>query len=181
MSLTSKFSSYSKIGFIIFSQVVRYHSLVIDPKMLPKELVPIAWTSCTDPLPFFENQNADIFLDGPLSKVPNGKSSHISQSEAASSSKILMGIRHATRPHFGVQVYRKAAYISLSSFLVALLTCLIDSFILKALRLVMEDKSLKIFGISQKITGLDSEQLLPEGEALMVLVREEHISFECPD
>lgn len=106
----------------IFSQVVRYHSLVIVPETLPKELVPIAWTSCAKPLPFSENQNVDIFHDGPhlevqnmkcthlippedpLSEAKNGKPSHLGQFEAASSSKILMGIRHSAWPHFGVQV-----------------------------------------------------------------------------
>lgn len=37
-------------------KVVRYHSLVIDAETLPKELIPIAWTSSSDTLPFLGDQ-----------------------------------------------------------------------------------------------------------------------------
>ncbi|OWM70180.1 hypothetical protein CDL15_Pgr026030 [Punica granatum] len=96
-------------------KVVRYHSLVIDPETLPKELVPIAWTSCTNPLPFFENQSTDNSLNDPLSKVQNGKSSYLGQFEAAPNTKVLMGIRHSTRPHFGVQFHPESIATSYGS------------------------------------------------------------------
>ncbi|XP_021295417.1 aminodeoxychorismate synthase, chloroplastic isoform X2 [Herrania umbratica] len=65
-------------------KVVRYHSLVIDAKTLPKELIPIAWTSSDDTLSFLETQ---------------------SHSNGTKSGKVVMGIRHATWPHYGVQFH----------------------------------------------------------------------------
>ncbi|KAJ0544836.1 putative aminodeoxychorismate synthase [Helianthus annuus] len=48
-------------------KVVRYHSLIIDAKSLPKELIPLAWT--------------------------------------CEGMKVLMGIMHSTRPHYGLQFH----------------------------------------------------------------------------
>ncbi|KAI4346345.1 hypothetical protein L6164_007248 [Bauhinia variegata] len=65
-------------------KVVRYHSLVIDHESLPEELIPIAWTSAS-------------------AKVGNSKlSSHIEKSRQG---KVLMGIKHSARPHYGLQFH----------------------------------------------------------------------------
>ncbi|GJR20514.1 aminodeoxychorismate synthase, chloroplastic [Tanacetum coccineum] len=53
-------------------KVVRYHSLVIDPISLPKELIPLSWTCSTEICSLY--------------------------------STVLMGIMHATKPHYGSQV-----------------------------------------------------------------------------
>ncbi|KAK4487530.1 hypothetical protein RD792_005822 [Penstemon davidsonii] len=74
-------------------KAVRYHSLVIDPSSLPKELIPIAWTSSSNTTPFHGIQNSDI---------SNGLQWHSSRSL---SGKILMGIMHSSRPHYGLQFH----------------------------------------------------------------------------
>jgi len=96
-------------------QVVRYHSLVIDLESLPKELIPIAWTSSTSTLPFIgcddfgksnvhEAQKVEsIFVDPVLAIVENGSSNHFDYGSTRST-RVLMGIRHSSRPHYGVQV-----------------------------------------------------------------------------
>lgn len=88
-------------------QVVRYHSLVIDSESLPEVLIPIAWTSSTSTLPFigpkdYSMSNAhgtqtvqSIFVDSFSAKVGNG---------TTRSERVLMGIKHSTRPQYGVQV-----------------------------------------------------------------------------
>ena len=84
--------------------MVRYHSLVIDSESLPKELIPTAWTSPTSTLPFHEAQKVEsIFEDPVLVKVGNGSSNHFDYGNTRSK-KVLMGIRHSSRPHYGVQV-----------------------------------------------------------------------------
>ncbi|KAF1878680.1 hypothetical protein Lal_00047351 [Lupinus albus] len=96
-------------------KVVRYHSLVIDSETLPEELIPIAWTSPTSTLPFIGSVDSDkfsahetqtedsIFVDSFLSRVGNG-SSILSDCRKTKGSRILMGIKHSSRPHYGVQV-----------------------------------------------------------------------------
>uniref|UniRef100_A0A5B7BJG5 aminodeoxychorismate synthase n=1 Tax=Davidia involucrata TaxID=16924 RepID=A0A5B7BJG5_DAVIN len=98
-------------------KVVRYHSLVIDAESLPKELIPIAWTSTTDTLSFLGTQNSDVIPDGyenQLSqqisvsfskKFKNGNSFSLSDSEGVRRGKVLMGIMHSTRPHYGLQFH----------------------------------------------------------------------------
>lgn len=68
--------------------MVRYHSLVVDPKSLPKELVPIAWASSTDTLSFSGSRASDV---RPESEKRSGE--------------VLMGIKHSNRPHYGLQVF----------------------------------------------------------------------------
>ncbi|QCE07952.1 para-aminobenzoate synthetase [Vigna unguiculata] len=86
-------------------KVVRYHSLVIDSESLPKELIPTAWTSPTSTLPFHEAQKVEsIFEDPVLVKVGNGSSNHFDYGNTRSK-KVLMGIRHSSRPHYGVQFH----------------------------------------------------------------------------
>ncbi|XP_057482403.1 aminodeoxychorismate synthase, chloroplastic isoform X2 [Actinidia eriantha] len=98
-------------------KVVRYHSLVVDPESLPKELIPIAWTSSTTALSFLGTQKSDVTSDGygsPLCeqisvnsssrKSKNGSSWPSIDSEMQSE-KVLMGIMHSTRPHYGLQFH----------------------------------------------------------------------------
>lgn len=96
-------------------KVVRYHSLVIDAKSLPKELIPIAWTSSGDALSFFETQKSNIMSDAYESQIGH-KSSSESFSEIKNgncwpfvqfdeSRRVLMGIMHSSRPHYGLQFH----------------------------------------------------------------------------
>ncbi|KAK3023167.1 hypothetical protein RJ639_043476 [Escallonia herrerae] len=100
-------------------KVVRYHSLVIDAESLPKDLIPIAWTSSTDTLPFLGNQRSGVILDAYERQLNVKKSlSFLSEdsktgsfswpsndAEEIPSGKILMGIMHRTRPHYGLQFH----------------------------------------------------------------------------
>ncbi|XP_051134453.1 aminodeoxychorismate synthase, chloroplastic isoform X2 [Andrographis paniculata] len=73
-------------------KVVRYHSLVIDQYTLPTELIPIAWTSSENNT-FLGIKNSDSYLNGYESQV-------VPQSD-----KLLMGIMHSNRPHYGLQFH----------------------------------------------------------------------------
>lgn len=97
--------------------MVRYHSLVIDAETLPKELIPIAWASSTDTLPYLGNQNSDVTVDANKSRLNqqpsdrsvledfrNGNSWLSGDAEKMPSKEVLMGIRHCTWPHYGLQV-----------------------------------------------------------------------------
>ncbi|GAV69983.1 GATase domain-containing protein/Chorismate_bind domain-containing protein/Anth_synt_I_N domain-containing protein [Cephalotus follicularis] len=96
-------------------KVVRYHSLIIDADSLPKEIIPIAWTSSADPLSFFKAQNYDVIpnvhksqsgkqnsFDSFSTILPNRSSCSVDNMERR---KVLMGIMHSTRPHYGVQFH----------------------------------------------------------------------------
>ncbi|CAL0300627.1 unnamed protein product [Lupinus luteus] len=86
-------------------KVVRYHSLVLDPESLPEELIPIAWSSPTSTLPYIGSNDSDnIFVDSLLAKLGNG-SSNLSDSGKTKSSRMIMGIKHSSRPHYGVQFH----------------------------------------------------------------------------
>lgn len=94
--------------------MVRYHSLVIEPESLPNFLIPIAWTPTTKTTPFLGRSQSNSFTDacegvngkkiyvGHLSKR-DGKSS-FSYAEEIQAGQIIMGIKHSSRPHYGVQV-----------------------------------------------------------------------------
>lgn len=93
-------------------QVVRYHSLVIDPESLPKELIPISWTCSTDTQSLFEVSNGSSTLDA-LGMVSSDSRSKVQKSlhglplnghKKGQNGKVLMAIMHSTRPHYGVQV-----------------------------------------------------------------------------
>ncbi|KAJ7970434.1 Aminodeoxychorismate synthase, chloroplastic [Quillaja saponaria] len=99
-------------------KVVRYHSLVIDSESLPEELIPIAWTSSTGLLSFLEPKEPTIVSDGYESEtercilydsvsanVINGNSNLFSRSDEVRSGRVLMGIMHSTRPHYGLQFH----------------------------------------------------------------------------
>ncbi|XP_071717647.1 aminodeoxychorismate synthase, chloroplastic [Rutidosis leptorrhynchoides] len=71
-------------------KVVRYHSLVVDAKLLPKELIPIAWTcSSSDTVSSLRSVDRDSQLDRIVEDTK----------------EVLMGIMHSTRPHYGLQFH----------------------------------------------------------------------------
>ncbi|KAJ3698689.1 hypothetical protein LUZ61_002394 [Rhynchospora tenuis] len=78
-------------------KVVRYHSLVIQANSLPKELVPIAWTTSDCTLSYLEAEHP-CTISSPLS-ITNGSSGY----ELTES--VLMGVMHTSRPHYGVQFH----------------------------------------------------------------------------
>lgn len=96
-------------------KVVRYHSLVIDSESLPEVLIPIAWTS-NRTLPFIGSEVLDkynghelqtdqsIFLDSFLPEAGNGSSSLVDYGQTRNAG-VLMGVKHSTRPHYGVQFH----------------------------------------------------------------------------
>ncbi|XP_073006000.1 probable aminodeoxychorismate synthase, chloroplastic isoform X1 [Typha latifolia] len=97
-------------------KVVRYHSLVIHPDSLPKDLIPIAWTTSLHSLSFHGKEQADVLTDafwGSSKQFPkmahsesniNGIST-IDNIADLHSTNILMGVMHCTRPHYGVQFH----------------------------------------------------------------------------
>ncbi|CDP04366.1 unnamed protein product [Coffea canephora] len=99
-------------------KVVRYHSLVIDPQSLPMELIPIAWTSSPEAVPFLGIQGYDsvsdahdrqgdqqMFVDCIATKLNERKSWPSCHPQETKSEKVLMGIMHSTRPHYGLQFH----------------------------------------------------------------------------
>ncbi|KAL5069529.1 hypothetical protein RYX36_020416 [Vicia faba] len=96
-------------------KVVRYHSLVIDSESLPEVLIPIAWTS-TSTLPSIGSKVSDkynghevqsdqsSFFDSFLPEAGNGSSNLIDHGQTRNA-RVLMGVRHSTRPHYGVQFH----------------------------------------------------------------------------
>ena len=88
-------------------QVVRYHSLVIDEDTLPKQLVPIAWTCSSNTLSFLDTSCL-------IPDLGNGSSSFALPGGNLQSDKVLMGIKHVTRPHYGLQVLLICITIDLS-------------------------------------------------------------------
>jgi para-aminobenzoate synthetase len=97
-------------------QVVRYHSLIIDSEALPKELIPTAWTSSSTHS-FLESPNSGLNLDACKNQIRpstssdtfstgshNGASWSFSHPGRMQGGKVLMGIMHSTRPHYGLQV-----------------------------------------------------------------------------
>lgn len=89
--------------------MVRYHSLVIDAESLPNELIPIAWTTSTDLLSFHKTRKSDgtsdTSADSFLTNQGNGSSRPLGYSDRVQKGKVLMGIMHSTRPHYGLQVH----------------------------------------------------------------------------
>ncbi|CAL1374303.1 unnamed protein product [Linum trigynum] len=106
--------SGTKSGF----KVVRYHSLVIDAESLPKELIPIAWTTSSGTHSFLEshsssalphdldpqNKHDDVYDN--LSPAMQDMSSPSSNcTDELGSRQVIMGIRHSTWPHYGLQFH----------------------------------------------------------------------------
>ncbi|KAH0685070.1 hypothetical protein KY290_023390 [Solanum tuberosum] len=88
-------------------KVVRYHSLVIDPKSLPKELIPIAWTSTAETLPFYGVERSNSFLNASKENedIFNGMLELSDDSKDVQGGKVLMGVMHSSRPHYGLQFH----------------------------------------------------------------------------
>ncbi|MQL85184.1 hypothetical protein Taro_017702, partial [Colocasia esculenta] len=97
--------SGSKSGF----KVVRYHSLIVDEDTLPKELIPIAWTTSEHAHSFLETETSarmPIFLTNSITQSLCADSSAKNvESSNMGREKVLMGIMHSTRPHYGVQFH----------------------------------------------------------------------------
>ncbi|KAL6010286.1 hypothetical protein ACLOJK_000717 [Asimina triloba] len=110
LSLFHGIPSGSNSGF----KVVRYHSLVLDPDSLPKELIPIAWTCSTNTLSFLEDLDAipnagEVLSNGFVSfdhlkgNLKNGRLCDPKNFE--DTRRVLMGIMHSSWPHYGVQFH----------------------------------------------------------------------------
>lgn len=151
-------SSFNSFGSSNLVQVVRYHSLVIDEESLPKELIPIAWTSSTDTLPFLGSQkydascdaygsplNEQICVNSPSRKSKNGRPWSFGDLKARST-KVLMGIMHSAKPHYGLQVCFGYVFVGRTAFVhfLTIIFCFALSFILRVLQLVMGGKYSRI-------------------------------------
>jgi para-aminobenzoate synthetase len=94
---------------------VRYHSLVIESGSLPDDLSSIAWTASRNLLSYLESDRSNVgtflgsldnnFITNPLEYNNNsGELSNIGHASESDDGRVIMGIRHSSRPHFGVQV-----------------------------------------------------------------------------
>uniref|UniRef100_A0A803LWN1 aminodeoxychorismate synthase n=1 Tax=Chenopodium quinoa TaxID=63459 RepID=A0A803LWN1_CHEQI len=95
-------------------KVVRYHSLVIDEDTLPRELVPTAWTCSSNTLSFLDTSYLipDSYTNKGIQQMSikyspaylgNESSLPSLHGDCVDSEKVLMGIRHISRPHYGLQ------------------------------------------------------------------------------
>ncbi|XP_021757714.1 aminodeoxychorismate synthase, chloroplastic-like isoform X1 [Chenopodium quinoa] len=97
-------------------KVVRYHSLVIDEDTLPRELVPTAWTCSSNTLSFLDTSYLipDSYTNKGIQQMSikyspaylgNESSLPSLHGDCVDSEKVLMGIRHISRPHYGLQFH----------------------------------------------------------------------------
>ncbi|XP_074265006.1 aminodeoxychorismate synthase, chloroplastic [Silene latifolia] len=104
-------------------KVVRYHSLVIDEDTLPEELIPIAWTSSHDTLSFLETScpTPDSYSSMGTHQIGakslpayqgNGSSLVSLLNSSLHSKRVIMGIRHVSRPHYGLQFHPESVATS---------------------------------------------------------------------
>jgi para-aminobenzoate synthetase len=104
-----------------YFQVVRYHSLIIEAGSLPDDLLSISWTASPKLLSFLESDQTDVsnsvfwgslgnFLVNPSQCSSNGGELSNTDSES-DNCRVIMGIRHSSRPHYGVQVYAGFLYV----------------------------------------------------------------------
>jgi para-aminobenzoate synthetase len=105
----------------VLFQVVRYHSLVIEADSLPDDLLSTALTASPKLLSFLESDRTDLsnsafsgslenFMVNPSQCSSNGGEPSNSDSES-DSCRVIMGIRHSSRPHYGVQVYASFSFV----------------------------------------------------------------------
>ncbi|KAL8171633.1 hypothetical protein V2J09_023437 [Rumex salicifolius] len=99
-------------------KVVRYHSLVVDEASLPEEIVPIAWTSSSDTLSFLDTSSLlSDFNKKEINRKQQSKNGSFSiynkgcvslpsfQANGSHDGRVIMGIMHTLRPHFGLQFH----------------------------------------------------------------------------
>lgn len=97
-------------------KVVRYHSLVIESGSLPDDLTSIAWTASPNLLSYLESDRTNVStflgsLDNNLMRNPleysnnGGELPNIGHACESDDSRVIMGIRHSSRPHYGVQFH----------------------------------------------------------------------------
>ncbi|KAH0434651.1 hypothetical protein IEQ34_026780 [Dendrobium chrysotoxum] len=96
-------------------KVMRYHSLVIAAESLPRELVPMAWTTSEQTHSFLGTEQSDMSPTLQTNKLLqlgdlSASVSYVGYKDVTNSkindrNKILMGVMHSTRPHFGVQFH----------------------------------------------------------------------------
>ncbi|KAF0918828.1 hypothetical protein E2562_026201 [Oryza meyeriana var. granulata] len=98
-------------------KVVRYHSLVIEADSLSEDLVSIAWTASPKMLSFLESDKPDItsstlwgsldnlFIANQSECSNSGDIPSINNASKSDDYRVLMGVRHSTRPHYGVQFH----------------------------------------------------------------------------
>ena len=82
----------------------------MDEDSLPHELVPIAWTTSESVVSLTETQEASRkpnFSQNPKHRPPFGDCFSTDLEKGREREKILMGIMHSKRPHYGVQVSEK--------------------------------------------------------------------------
>ncbi|XP_020578441.1 probable aminodeoxychorismate synthase, chloroplastic isoform X2 [Phalaenopsis equestris] len=99
-------------------KVMRYHSLVVAAESIPEELVPTSWITSVGTHSYFETQEYDMscgsFVNQTHNFQPFGDLSGDLEGAGLSDidilndperSKILMGLMHCSKPHYGVQFH----------------------------------------------------------------------------
>ncbi|CAN6200618.1 unnamed protein product [Urochloa humidicola] len=99
-------------------KVVRYHSLVIEAGSLPDDLISVAWTASPNLLSYLESDRTNVstflgsldknFMTIPLEHcIDGGEPSNVNNGNVSESdgSRVVMAIRHSSRPHYGVQFH----------------------------------------------------------------------------